>query len=267
MAATRSVGYKGKILKGNTNILGMAEWSYSGETRKTEASNLFNYQYEVQTPTTIEGGEIAVSGDFLIGDPGLALIEEAFHAGSELTDLKLYVDADNYFIPDPNTTLFDGTSNPSHVIITKSPTAVKQGASGIARTEFSAKVSGRLILQGADTSELICETIGACNFDNANSNLTIIGRVGGYQGLNTASELHVLVQAGKSVNGLVTLNLSEVIIVSELLAGVTHKSPVFAITSDIAEGYGSYFFRAGIKRVDKTGVPIVYGGIQSVYVM
>ena len=46
---TRSIGYKGKILKGVTNILGMAEWSYSGETRNTEPSNLFNYQYHTMT--------------------------------------------------------------------------------------------------------------------------------------------------------------------------------------------------------------------------
>jgi len=66
---------------------------------------------------------------------------------------------------------------------------------------------------------------------------------------------------------LITLALSEVMIVSELLEGVTHKSPVFAITSDVAEGYGTYFFRAGVKRVDAAGEPIVYGGIQSVYIM
>jgi len=259
---TRSIGYKGKILKGTTNILGMAEWNYSGETRNTEPSNLFNYQYMIQTPTTIEGGEISVTGDFLIGDPGLALIEEAFHLGTELTDLKLYVDADNYFIPDPNTILFDGTAQPSHVIITKSPTAVKQAASGIARTEFSAKVSGRLILQGADTSTLICETVGACDFDNSDSDITVIGRVGGYQSLVTGSSLHVVAQAGKTVNGLVTIALSEVLTVSELLA--ENKSPVFSITSDLNEGYGTYFFRAGVKRVSMTGSDIVYGGIQTV---
>ena len=261
---TRSIGYKGKILKGTTNILGMAEWNYSGETRNTEPSNLFNYQYQIQTATTIEGGEISVSGDFLIGDPGLALIEEAFHLGTELTDLKLYVDADNYFIADPNTVLFDGTSQPSHIIITKSPTAVKQAASGIARTEFTAKVSGRLILQGADTSTLICETVIACDFDGGDSNLTIVGRVGGYQSLLTGSNLHVVAQVGKTVNGLVTLALSEVMTVSELLAD--NKSPVFAITSDVAEGYGTYFYRAGVKRVTMATSDIVYGGIQQVVI-
>ena len=263
---TRSIGYKGKILKGTTNILGMAEWSYSGETRNTEPSNLFNYQYQIQTATTIDGGEIAVTGDFLIGDPGLALIEEAFHLGTELTDLKLYVDDDNYFIADPNTVLYDGTAQPSHIIITKSPTAVKQAASGIARTEFTAKVSGRLILQGADTSTLIVETIGACDFDGNDSNVTVIGRVGGFQSLVTGSNLHVLVQAGKSVNGLVTLALSEVMTVSALLEGVTHQSPVFSITSDVAEGYGTYFYRAGVKRVTMATSDIVYGGIQQVYI-
>lgn len=262
----RSVGYKGKILKGSTQILGMAEWNYSGETRKTEASQLFNYQYEVQTPTTIEGGEITISGDYLMGDPGLELIEEAFANGTELTDLKLYIDDDNYFIPDPNTTLYDGTAQPSHVIITKSPNSVRHAASGIARTEFTAKVSGRLILQGVEANELICETIGACNFQGSNSNITIIGRVGGFAALTTGSTLHVIAQAGRSVNGLVTLGLSSAMTVSGLLAGEHNQSPIFAITSDLSEGYGQYFFRAGVKRASKTGEPIVYGGIQKVYV-
>ena len=265
MATTRAIGYKGKILKGSTNILGMAEWGYSGESRKLEPSQLFNYQYELQTPTTMEGGEITVSGDYIAGDPGIALIEEAFNLGSELVDLKLYIDDVNYFIPDPNTELYDGTSQPSYITITKSPTAVKQGASGIARVEFTAKVSGKLVLQGADASTLICETIAACNADGGNSNVTIIGRVGGFDDIPGASNLHLIAQAGKSINGLVTLGISEVVTASGLIAGPQNKAAVFALTSDVGEGYGTYYFRAGVKRADKTGDPIVYGGISTFY--
>jgi len=43
-----------------------------------------------------------------------------------------------------------------------------------------------------------------------------------------------------------------------------NKSPVFSLTSDLNEGYGTYFFRAGVKRVSMTGSDIVYGGIQTV---
>jgi len=76
--------------------------------------------------------------------------------------------------------------------------------------------------------------------------------------------LHVIAQAGKSVNGLVTLAISEVMTVSELLAD--NKSPVFALTSDIGEGYGTYFYRAGVKRVTMATSDITYGGIHQVVV-
>jgi hypothetical protein len=183
----------------------------------------------------------------------MILIEEAFINATDLTDLKLYIDENNYFIPDPNTALYDGTAAPSYVTITKSPNSVQHGASGIASTSFTAKVSGRLILQGTSAEALICETVAACNFDNADSNITVVGRVGGFEALDSTSNLHVIAQVGKSINGLVTLALSEVMTVSQLLAGDNTKAPIFAITSNVAEGYGRYYFRAGVKRADAAG--------------
>jgi len=152
-------GYKGKVVKGSTIILGMAEWSYSGETANMEAMNRFGDQYIRQENTTLEGGEITVSGDFVVGDAGLALIQAAFDAGTHLTDLYLYINAVDYFAPDPTTVLEDSTVEASYITITKPPTAVTQGASGIARVEFSAKVSGALKLMDA-SEEIIITTLG-----------------------------------------------------------------------------------------------------------
>lgn len=137
-------GYKCKVMKGNTKILGMATWSYGGEELRFHEYNEFENPHVMSEATIRAGGEITLSGRFKQGDPGVALLQAAFDSGEEMTDLKLYVDAIHYWMPDPVVPKEDGSTFASYCIMTKSPKTVTFDAAGIGTIEMTMKVSGRL---------------------------------------------------------------------------------------------------------------------------
>lgn len=135
-------GYKGKIVKGSTTVLGMATWSYPGEELRLQEYTEFQNQHAMQAATLKAGGEIAISGRFIQGDPGVALLQTAYDNNEEITDIKLYKDATNYLMPDPAVALEDGGTFASHCFITKSPKSIDFDAAGIGTIGITLRVIG-----------------------------------------------------------------------------------------------------------------------------
>lgn len=170
-------GYLAKVeISSGNQILGAGNWSYSGEVRDTHESTHFNTSgYKIDTPLMISGGEITISGDFRLNDiSGRDAIDAAFRAGTELRDFRLYVDGNSYYTPDD--TLFTGESTTgSYVVITKAPSTASFDTAGVGTMEFTAKVTGALLLVNA-SSEVIVQTIGRVE-DSRVSDVTMLGKL------------------------------------------------------------------------------------------
>jgi len=150
---------KVEISSGN-QILGASSFTYTGESRDMHESTHFNTGgYKVDTPLMISGGEITVSGDFRLDDPGgQEAVKTAFTAGTKLQDFRLYVDATSYYIPDDSLFTTEDVTG-SYVTITKNPTNVSYDTTGVGTMEFTAKVTGQLILVNA-SSDIVVQTLG-----------------------------------------------------------------------------------------------------------
>jgi len=154
-------GYLAKVeISSGNQILGASSYTYTGESRDMHESTHFNTEgYKIDTPLMIAGGEITVTGDFRLNDvTGQQAIKDAFNAGSELRDFRLYVDASSYYFPD-DSLLQTETTPGSYVTITKSPTNVSFDTAGVGTMEFTAKVTGALILVDA-AQDVVVQTLG-----------------------------------------------------------------------------------------------------------
>jgi len=170
-------GYLAKVeITSGNQILGAGTWSYTGESRDIHESTHFDGSgFKIDTPLMVAGGEITVSGDFRLSDPsGRDAIETAFQAATELRDFRLYVDATSYYIPD--STLFSSASTTgSYITITKSPSTASFDTAGVGTMEFTAKVTGRLLLVNA-SANIVIQTIGRVE-DPRISDCVLIGKL------------------------------------------------------------------------------------------
>ena len=135
-------GYKGKVVKGSTIVLGMADWNYSGEEQRITEFTEFQNQFVGSLPTLKAGGEITIKGRYVKSDPGVALLQTAFDTNEHITDLKLYMDETAYMAPDPAVAKGDGTTFASYLVITKSPRSRTWDSAGIGQIDVTLKVVG-----------------------------------------------------------------------------------------------------------------------------
>lgn len=170
-------GYLAKVeISSGNQILGAGTWSYTGESRDVHESTHFDGSgYKIDTPLMIAGGEITVSGDFRLADAsGRDAIDAAFRNGTELRDFRLYVDSTSYYIPDPD--LFQTSSTVgSYITITKAPSTASFDTAGVGTMEFTAKVTGRLLLVNA-SANITIQTIGRVE-DPRLSDCVLIGKL------------------------------------------------------------------------------------------
>ena len=170
-------GYLAKVeLSSGNEILGASSFSYTGESRDMHESTHFDSSgYKIDTPLMITGGEITVTGDFRLNDlTGQEAVKSNFASGAELRDFRLYIDQSSYYIPDPD--LFSAEAIPgSYVTITKSPTNISFDTAGVGTMEFTAKVTGALVLVNA-SSDVVVQTIGRVH-DARISDVVFIGKV------------------------------------------------------------------------------------------
>jgi len=96
MSTVVKAGYLAAAYLGAVKISGIGTWSYSGETRNMVDNDEFGDEYITQTPCQVVGGDISISGHYLVDtDAGQKAIKTAFDAKTASTDLKLYTDKDN----------------------------------------------------------------------------------------------------------------------------------------------------------------------------
>lgn len=233
-------GYLAKveIVSGN-QVLGSGTWSYTGESRDVHESTHFDSSgYKIDTPLMIAGGEITVSGDFRLEDAsGRDAIDTAFQGGAELRDFRLYVDATSYYTPDD--TLFAAASTTgSYVTITKSPSTTTFDTAGVGTMEFTAKVTGRLILVNA-AANIIIQTLGRVE-DSRLSDVMLIGRLTSMGSPSDNSDVLLKFRYGTDRNVLnsetETRNISDLGVVGVWQSDMTAETSVVLYYQAVATG-------------------------------
>lgn len=133
-------GYKGAVKIGAVTIGGGTTWSYSGSVRNLHDDSEFGDEIITHIPLQIEGGEVTISGNYLMDeDAGQQLLETRFDAGTQITDLELYISTDDTFY----LTLHDSTTPPSFATVTNYDN-VSNDKAGVGTFTCTFKVSGKL---------------------------------------------------------------------------------------------------------------------------
>jgi len=133
-------GYKGKVKIGATTIGGATTWSYSGSTREMLEDTEFGDEHKTFIPGQIEGGEITISGNYLMDeDSGQQLLKTKYDSGDPITDVALYLsEADSFYMtPDDSTT-------PASYVTISSYDNVDNDKAGVGTFTCTMKVSGKL---------------------------------------------------------------------------------------------------------------------------
>lgn len=140
---TVKAGYKGAVYIGAVKIGGAMTWTYTGGTRQMQAIDEFGDEHIKHLPLQIEGGEITVTGNYLLDtDEGQKLLGTRFDAGTEITDLKLYTDLVGTIYLQPKAGSYVTVTNWNNVGDDKS---------GVGTLTATFKVSGVMEQQGSTT--------------------------------------------------------------------------------------------------------------------
>ena len=138
---TLSAGYKGKVKIGAVSIGGVVTWSHSGDTRNMYAKDEFGDEVITHIPLQIEGGDITMTGNYLMDeDTGQQLLKTRFDAGTQITDIALYLNVtDGHYLTPDNTT------TPASYATVTSYNAVGNDKSGVGTFTCTLKVSGKML--------------------------------------------------------------------------------------------------------------------------
>ena len=133
-------GYKGKVKIGATTIGGSTTWSYSGATRGMLEDTEFGDEHKTFIPGQIEGGEITISGNYLMDeDTGQQLLKTKFDSGDPVTNIALYLSETDVFYMTP-----DSTTTPASYVTITNYDNVNNDKSGTGSFTCTMKVSGKL---------------------------------------------------------------------------------------------------------------------------
>ena len=137
---TLKAGYKGRVKIGAVVVGGAITWNNSGGTREMLPDDEFGDEIKTHIPGQIEGGEITISGNYLIDeDAGQQLLKTRFDAGTQITDIELYISETDSFYLTPDS----GTTPASYVTCTNYD-AVGNDKSGTGTFTATFKVSGKM---------------------------------------------------------------------------------------------------------------------------
>lgn len=136
--ATVKIGRNCKITLGSTKILGMGTWQMSGVNTDLLDKTEFGDTWKQYVLGLLDGGEITFNGLYDPTDSeGQTALRTANEAGTELTDLRFWVDNTSYWAP--------ATTNPtSHLLISQWQVSVDKA--GLAQSSFTAKIAGKMQL-------------------------------------------------------------------------------------------------------------------------
>jgi hypothetical protein len=134
--------HKGKDCKvaiGSTKIVGLGTWTINGITADQLEDTEFGDDWKTFVYGMKDGGQVSFSGYYDKTDStGQDVIRAANENGTELEDLRFYVDDTSYWRP--NST---GTPH-SHIIITAWDISADKG--NLVQCSFTGKVSGKMDL-------------------------------------------------------------------------------------------------------------------------
>lgn len=92
--------YKGKVTLGANTVLGMGTWSHSGLAREMLDDTEFADDVKSYMPGILDGGTVSFSGKYKADDTqGQDVLRSALMNGTPVTDIRFYVDASSYFMP------------------------------------------------------------------------------------------------------------------------------------------------------------------------
>ncbi len=192
---TVKAGWKGAVYIGGTKIGGSTTWAYSGETRNMQDIDEFTDEVVKQLPLQIVGGDIEITGNYLLDtDVGQKLLTTNFDGAVEMDDVKLYTDKADagtiYMTPDAS----------SHCIITKVK-ATGSDKSGVGTFSCTMHVNGQLEQSGSTTA-VTFDTIGIHNVTATEAEF--IGRLlhaGGFGDVECYFEYGTTVAYGTDTSG------------------------------------------------------------------
>ena len=133
-------GYKGAVYIGAVKIAGSTTWNYSGAVREMLEDTEFLDEHKTHIPGQIDGGEISITGNYLMSeDAGQQLLKTRFDAGTQITDVKLYLSYTDseYLTPDDTTT-------PASFATITNYDAVGDDKFGVGTFTCTMKVSGKM---------------------------------------------------------------------------------------------------------------------------
>jgi len=137
---TLKAGYKGKVTIGAVTIGGSTTWNSSGATRTMLEDTEFGDEHNTHIPGQIEGGEVTISGNYLMDeDAGQQLLKTRFDAGTQITDLRLYVSTSDAFYLTP-----DATTTPASYCTITNYDAVANDRAGVGTFTCTLKISGKM---------------------------------------------------------------------------------------------------------------------------
>ena len=147
--ASPLVGKDGKIALGSAEVIGMGTWSINlGSVDEFDAS-AFGDNWERLMYGMKRGGSITFNGHFVPADiTGQGALERAFVQETDLTDLRFYWNATQYWRPNRTAGYFSpelttGAGTPiSTIRITAYDGSMDK--SGLGTVSFTAKVSGSM---------------------------------------------------------------------------------------------------------------------------
>lgn len=141
-------GYKGAIYFGTTKIGGGTTWAYGGNVRNMQAVDEFEEEVVVDLPLQIVGGEVTITGNYLIdNDAGQQLLATKFDSGEQITNLKLYLSkVDNYYLTPK------ASSSPASYATVTNYSAISHDKSGVGTFTATLKISGVLETIGISTA-------------------------------------------------------------------------------------------------------------------
>jgi hypothetical protein len=147
----RKVGKDCKVALGSSTVVGMGTWSLDGIVADQFESTAFGDNWKTYEYGAKDGGTISFDGFFDPTDTtGQIALQLANLSNGTVTNIKLYVDNTSYYEPCQTTGYFSPSyttgygTQLSNVRITSFN--VKADKSGLLTTNFSAKVSGVMVL-------------------------------------------------------------------------------------------------------------------------
>lgn len=133
--------HKGKDCKvtiGSTKIVGLGTWSINGITADQLEDTEFGDDWKTFLYGMKDGGQVSFAGYYDKTDTtGQDVIRTANENGTELTDLRFYVDDTSYWCP-------NSTAPASHIIITAWD--ISADKANLVQCSFTGKVSGKMEL-------------------------------------------------------------------------------------------------------------------------